>query len=208
MRYTHIALDVDGTIIDTRDTFTYSLARCILELRGEEISPADLVKYFGVTSMGTIEMIGFDDPEGALALWEKYYCEMYPEKNRMFEGMDDVIRRLHAAGVTLGIVTSRTRDEIDIDPNLALFGDVLQIKVSSDDTASPKPAAGPALEFARQAGVAVTQCLYIGDTMYDALCARNAGMAFGLADWDGLADAGIPAEYRFRRPVEIMDLFF
>lgn len=207
MRFTHIALDVDGTIIDTRDTFTYSLSKCIRDLRGEEISPADLVRYFGVTSMGTIEMLKFEDASMALELWEKYYCEMYAEKSRVFDGMDGVIRRLSAAGVTLGLVTSRNHEEIERDPNLARWSGIMQIKVSSEDTANPKPAADPALEFVRQAGVPASQCLYIGDTMYDALCARNAGVAFGLADWDGIAEEGIPADFHFRSPVEILDLF-
>ena len=129
-RYTHIALDVDGTIIDTRDTFTCSLSKCILEKKGEEIPPADLVKYFGVTSVGTIEMIGFADPEGALALWEKYYSEMYPGMSKVYEGMDAVLRRLSALGVTLGLVTSRNRYEIGRDANLALWGDILKIKIA------------------------------------------------------------------------------
>ena len=39
MRYTHIAFDIDGTLIDTQDTFTYSFAKTIGEIKGMDVLP-------------------------------------------------------------------------------------------------------------------------------------------------------------------------
>ena len=202
MRYTHIAFDIDGTLIDTQDTFTYSFARTILELKGEKVSPDDLVKYFGLPSMVGIEMVGFDDHEAALELWEKYYREMAAYKSRPYPGVHEAIEKIAAAGVKMGVITSRSRDEFEFDRNLNPWRPWLETVICADDTVRHKPEGEPAEAFASKAGVSVEQCLYVGDTPMDAQCAANAGMDFALACWNGVP-AGIPANYRFSSAREL-----
>ncbi|MCF0173559.1 MAG: HAD family hydrolase, partial [Bacteroidales bacterium] len=60
--------------------------------------------------------------------------------------------------------------------------------------------------FAEKLGVRPESCLYIGDSVYDALCAKNAGMDFALADWRGTAQPDIPAKYHLRRIEEIIEV--
>ena len=205
MRYSHIAFDIDGTLIDTQDTFTYSFAQTILELKGETVSPDDLVKYFGLPSMVGIEMVGFDDHEAALELWEKYYREMAATKSKPYPGVHEAIEKTVAAGVKIGVITSRSRDEFDYDCNLNLWRPWLDTVICADDTVLHKPDGEPAEAFALKAGVDVSRCLYVGDTPMDAQCAANAGMDFALACWNGVPE-GIPATYRFASAKELLEI--
>lgn len=204
MRYTHIAFDIDGTLIDTQDTFTYSFAKTILELKGEVVSPSDLVQYFGLPSMVGIEMVGFDNHEAALELWEKYYREMAPVKSVPYPGVHDAIEKLYTAGIRMGVITSRSRDEFEYDRNLDPWRPWLQTVICADDTLLHKPDGEPAEAFASKAGVDVSRCLYMGDTIMDARCAANAGMDFALAAWNGAPTEGIPADYRFSSAEEML----
>ena len=204
MRYTHIAFDIDGTLIDTQDTFTYSFARTILDLKGEVVPPADLVQYFGLPSMTGIEHVGFDDPDKALELWEKYYREMAEEKSKPYPGIHEAIERLVASGLKIGVITSRSRDEFEYDRNLNPWREHLSVVICADDTEKHKPDGEPAEAFAAAAGVARSQCLYVGDTPMDALCAANAGMDFALACWRGDAGDEIQAKYRFSSAEELL----
>ena len=205
MRYTHIAFDIDGTLIDTQDTFTYSFAKTILELKGETVSPDDLVQYFGLPSMVGIEMVGFDDHEAALELWEKYYREMAATKSKPYPGVHEAIEKIVAAGIKIGVITSRSRDEYEFDRNMDPWRPWLCTVICADDTVSHKPDGEPALAFAAAAGVPVDRCLYVGDTPMDAQCASNAGMDFALACWNGVP-AGVPATYRFASAEELLQI--
>ena len=203
MRYTHIAFDIDGTLIDTQDTFTYSFARTILELKGETVSPDDLVRYFGLPSMVGIEMVGFDNHAAALELWEKYYREMAATKSKPYPGVHDALEKVAAAGIKMGVITSRSRDEYEYDCNMDPWRPWMKTVICAEDTVKHKPDGEPAVRFAAAAGVDVRCCLYVGDTMMDSLCASNAGMDFVLADWRGAA-ADIPFKYRFTSAEELL----
>ena len=203
MKYKYIAFDIDGTLIDTRDTFTYSFARTILELKGETVSPDDLVRYFGLPSMTGIEQVGFPDPVAALELWEKFYREMAASKSKPYPGVHEALGRIVASGIRIGVITSRSRDEFEYDPNLHPWRGGLKTVVCADDTLNHKPDAEPALAFASRAGVPVSRCLYVGDTILDSQCAAAAGMDFALACWRGIS-AGIPCDYRFTNAGEML----
>ena len=204
MRYTHIAFDIDGTLIDTQDTFTYSFSKTILELKGEVVPPDDLVCYFGLPSSVGIDMVGFPDPVAALEVWEKYYREMASEKSVPYPGVHEAIEKIVSAGIKIGVITSRSRDEFEYDRNLNPWRPWLKTVICADDTVLHKPDGEPALAFAAKAGVDVSQCLYMGDTIMDSRCAANAGMDFALATWNGVPTEGIPSDYRFSSAEEML----
>lgn len=205
MRYPHIAFDLDGTLIDTQDTFTFSFARTIKEIKGETVAPAELVKYFGLPSMRGIELVGFPDHKAALELWEKYYREMAAYKSVPYPGVHKAIEAIVSAGVQIGVITSRSRDEFEFDRNLDPWRPWFDTVICADDTLQHKPDPEPARAFAAQAGADVSHCLYVGDTMADSSCALGAGMDFALACWGG--DAGeIPSNYRFTSAEELLKI--
>ncbi len=197
MRYLYIAFDVDGTLIDTQDTFTYSFARTIKDLKGEIVPVTELLQYFGLPSMEAVRRVGFDNCEAALELWERHYRRMAATLSHPFEGVGEAIERFAAAGVQMGVVTSRSREEYEADSNLDPLRHHFKVVVCADDTRLHKPDAAPALAFAAAAGVPECECLYVGDTLVDALCASGAGMDFALADWRDLRPADIPCRWRF-----------
>lgn len=203
MRYKSIAFDVDGTLIDTQDTFTYSFARTIKELKGQDVSPESLLQYFGLPSMEGVRRVGFDDCEAALQLWEKNYRRMAATLSRPFPGVGEALEHFAASGVTLGVVTSRSREEFDADRNLDPWRPLFKVVVCADDTTLHKPDPAPALAFAAAAGVPASECLYVGDTIMDSLCASGAGMDFALADWRDLQPADIPFQFRFTTAPEL-----
>jgi len=205
MRYTHIAFDIDGTLIDTQDTFTYSFARTIKVIKGEDVSPDDLVKYFGLPSSVGIDRVGFPDPVEALEIWEQYYREMALEKSRPYPGVFDAIRAISAAGIRMGIITSRSREEYEADRNMDLWRKYFDAVICATDTERHKPDPEPALALAAVFGVDAKNCIYMGDTLVDAKCATSAGMDFALADWCGNA-AGIPCKYRFTNAEELLKI--
>jgi phosphoglycolate phosphatase-like HAD superfamily hydrolase len=94
-----------------------------------------------------------------------------------FPGIEAALRRLDAAGRTLGIVTAGSRSEVE--PQLARVGidGMMAIRVYGDDTAAGKPDPQP-LELAleRAGGVAPCDAVYVGDALDDMRMAVSAGV--------------------------------
>ena len=58
--------------------------------------------------------------------------------------------------------------------------------------------------YLNTARIHAEDALYIGDTLYDCLCAQNAGVDFGFAAWGNAAVQEIPADYIFNMPEDVL----
>ena len=108
-------------------------------------------------------------------------------------------------GYKLGIVTSKTRNEYTADfaAPFALSG-YFSTVICVEDAPRPKPFPEPLLAYLNVSDINAGDAVYIGDTVYDSQCAKNAGLDFGLAAWGNAAAQGIPADYIFKSPVDVL----
>ena len=61
-------------------------------------------------------------------------------------------------------------------------------------------------ECLRRLGVSENEAIYIGDSIYDNQCARNAEVAFGLAEWGSHTSEGFDADHIFKTPSDILSI--
>lgn len=124
----------------------------------------------------------------------------------MFNGIENLLDMLRNKEITQGIVTSKTTQELkdDFEP----FGLMryLPYVVCADDTKKHKPHPEPLLKFLEISNAHASSSIYIGDTMYDFACAREAGVDFALALWGCKQHEHIPAKYKLNKPSDILDL--
>lgn len=199
-RYSHFIFDVDGTLLDTERTGLESLRITILELTGKNLSMEELLPYFGLPSSVAAREMGYPDPKVFGDLWETHFQELY-NLVKPFPGMEDTLRRIKAAGIRMGLCTSRSRFEFDSDPHLRKMLHLFDWSICFGDCAKPKPAPDPLLAYMEKASsdlgkkVNPEECLLIGDTTNDFFCARSAGCDFALADWKGRGMQGMQAQY-------------
>lgn len=204
MRYKLIAFDIDGTLLDTERAVLCSLRDVVRRIQGRELPLADLRFALGITSEDALRQLGFADLAAAQRLWDERTAA-YAGGVRLFPGIKPLLAALTAAGVGLGIVTSKTRAEYRAD--FAPFGveDCFSAVVCADDTARHKPCGDPLLCCLRRAGAAAEQALYVGDSIYDSQCARAAGVDFALAGW-GTQRTDIPARHCLQTPRALLEL--
>lgn len=67
-----------------------------------------------------------------------------------------------------------------------------------------KPFPEPLLAYLNVSDINAGDAVYIGDTVYDSQCAKNAGVDFRLAAWRNAAAQGIPANYLFKTPADVL----
>ena len=194
-KFSHIIFDIDGTLIDTEQTSMLSLQQTVRERLGKEIPYEELVKVFGFTSEEAVKLIGFKNPESDLQRWEELYLsKRYIAKP--YPGVDDLFIHLQKEGYNMGLVTSRNKLELQADKilegwcELGYFNSI----IGSSDTERAKPFPDPLFEYMKRHGATPEECIFIGDTIFDAKCAKSAGVTFALIEWRKPADPTLNQE--------------
>jgi HAD superfamily hydrolase (TIGR01549 family) len=110
---------------------------------------------------------------------DEIYPRMFRKEIKMIEGADEILKRIAARGMKIGLVTStpRTFLEDKLYPlKLAGIEDMFEVIITTDDTQKKKPAADPLIECGKRLGVNRDKIAYIGDTRIDMKAGRAAGM--------------------------------
>jgi len=180
-----IIFDIEGTLLDTEEVVYQSMFQTIKEIKGEEYSLEAFPFVLGQDFEESLAFFGVEDIESAMKRWLELYVSM-ADKIVLFDGIEELLKTLQKEGYTLGIITSRYKygyDEAIDGHNLQEYFDYY---VCADDTVNQKPDSEPMYHFLRLSGKKASECLYIGDTLYDEMCAYDANVAFAVADWGAL----------------------
>ncbi|MBQ5481914.1 MAG: HAD hydrolase-like protein, partial [Bacteroidales bacterium] len=117
-KYEDFVFDIDGTLLDTERTGVLSLIQTIRELTGREMPYEEAYGFFGIPSSKASSTLHYADEKHFAEVWETHFQElMYLVAP--FPGVEEILRDLRATGCRTGLVTSRSRTEIDYDPHLA-----------------------------------------------------------------------------------------
>ena len=103
-------------------------------------------------------------------------------------GMEDVLVRLHAAGRRLGIVTAKRRSTAELAFASVPLGHLFETLVGGDETERHKPDPQPLLLAAQRMGANPEQTAYVGDSPFDVLAAKAAGMFAIAVTWGRIHD--------------------
>jgi len=208
--YKHFIFDIDGTIIDTESTATTSLHQTILDLMGVDVPLPELRRYFSMPSNKVGGELGYHDPKAFHDYWDEQW-DVFKHVAGPFEGMPELVEKVHELGYSVGCVTSRSPFEIDYDEHLKPIMEHFDVVITSEDTSKHKPDPEPIRLWMKKLSektgepVLPSDCIYLGDTMADCLCAQNAGVHFALADWCDYGLQGMNPEYHFKSPKEFSE---
>lgn len=203
--YKHLVFDVDGTLINTKKIHFASLERALKNLLGEDARIPDLQFSFGIPGLRAMEILELPDPEAAHREWDRTYSE-YSRKMgiELFGGMREILEKLSKTNASLGIITSKSREEYEGDFEQQGLGDYFSCAVTASDTKKGKPYPDPMLEYLKRTGAKPEEVLFFGDSVYDMECAKAAGVDRALVLWGSLMPEGIEADYRLNKPEEIL----
>jgi HAD superfamily hydrolase (TIGR01549 family) len=203
--YETFIFDVDGTLIDTEVAVLGSLQKMLKLHFNLSISQQDLNFVLGIPGSVSLPRLGITDIELGNQLWNHYMSD-FKKTIHVFDGIQQLLCILKERSITTGVVTSKTYQEYQNDFVPFGLANDLNYIVCADDTELHKSHPDPLQKFLQISESMVESSIYIGDTVYDYECARDAGMDFGLALWGCKDPDRIPANYKFEHPEEIFSL--
>jgi len=203
--YKYLIFDIDGTILDTEKPILKSLQQALKE-EGKYYPLEELKFALGIPGKAALKKLGIADVDRIDAKWSEI-GRAYFHEITVYQGMETVLKKLSESHVKTGIVTSRTKQELmdDFEPfGLSPYFDCI---ISASDTERHKPHPEPLLACLSKLNAPCDEAVYIGDSIYDMQCAKNAGVAFGLAFWGAKTTEGLEsADFVLKEPKEIFNL--
>lgn len=182
--FTTVLFDLDGTLLDTNHLIVTSFQHTLKEKLGLELTAEEIYRYFGEPLVTTMERYA---PERALELTEFY--RTFNEANhdqllRQFDGVMEMLQRLKAAGIKLAVVTSKRVDLARRGLQVSQMESLFDAVVGLDETEKHKPNPEPALLALQRLGEEPgPHVLMVGDSRFDILCGRNAGLKSAAVGW-------------------------
>jgi phosphoglycolate phosphatase len=182
-----ILFDVDGTLVDSQDLIVAAHERAFANLGLERPARTRLLGLVGLSLPETFTaLVGPDGPIEALAEGYKLgFRELRGDPQRaepVFPGAEAALRALGALeGVRLGLATGKSRRGTDALLTRHGWADLFATVQNADDAPS-KPHPGMIERAMGETGVVPTDTVMIGDSSYDMIMARTAGVrALGVA---------------------------
>ena len=174
-----LIFDMDGTLIDT-DEVLYKTWKELFELyKSKDYKiERELIRTFSGPPIEDSIARAFPekDPHFILSEYRKRTAKYYDTDLKFFDNEKEVLNKLKKDGYILTIATSKNRPmtvkSLKVFGVYELFSDMI---TSSEDVAH-KPNPDSLLLLMDKFNVKNEETLMIGDTSFDALAARNAGV--------------------------------
>ncbi|VDG98068.1 Phosphorylated carbohydrates phosphatase TM_1254 [Lysinibacillus sphaericus] len=201
----NVIFDVDGTILDTEKSILKSLQE-VLRDEGENYVVNDLRFALGIPGKEALKKLNIKDIERVQSKWSKTVLE-YSQEVTVFQGVKEVIEMVSKKSSSMGIVTSKTKQELidEFNPfGLSHFFDCI---ISASDTKNHKPHPDPLLLCLKELNANIGSTVYVGDSIYDMQSAKSAGVKFALALWGSKTIEGFEsADYILKDPKDVLDV--
>lgn len=197
MSYTHLLVDLDGTLTDPKPGIVASFQYALHEL-GCPVPPADdLLWVIGPPLRVSFPQAGVpaDRVEGALEAYRLHYSAGAMFDAPVYAGIPEALTDLRGSGMTLILATSKPH--VMARPILKHFGlDVHFHAVHGAELDGRNDDKGDLLaHIMAEEGVDPTRAIMIGDRKFDILAARrhniaNIGVLWGYGGHAELKEAG------------------
>ncbi len=187
--------DLDGTLIDTIPLILASHQHATRTVLGAALPDELLLSGIGRPLLHQMRL--FDEAR-AQELFDTYRSWNHANTERMlrgFEGVDDLLLSLERATIRVGVVTSKSRDAVDLAFGIVPPPVTFDTVVTFDDTDRHKPEPDPILLALERMGTDPREAAYVGDAPWDVRAARAAGCAAVAVTWGAATEEILRAEH-------------
>jgi phosphoglycolate phosphatase-like HAD superfamily hydrolase len=207
--------DVDGTLVDSVDLHARAWQEALAHF-GFEIAYDAVRRQIG---KGGDQLLPVFVPQDVLerigdsieAYRGELFCRDYLPRVKPFPRVRDLFERIKRDDYRVALASSGKTDEVEHYKKLLGVDDLVDVQTSSDDAESSKPCPDIFEVALQRADVEPHRALVIGDTPYDAIAARRAGLRTAGVLCGGFPETDLRAEgcvQIYRDPADTLDRYY
>lgn len=173
----HICFDLDGTLVDSKDTILKSTKKALdsLNIRynfSDEVFSNMIGSHF-VDIFREFNIV-VPDFEKFISIYKTLYFG-YISDSKLYPGVETALRFIKNKNVKISLLTTKVQEQAEKiigHFNLQLYFDYI---MGRRDGLAHKPSAEPLLFICDELGVRSHETLIVGDTELDIRCGKDAG---------------------------------
>lgn len=184
-----IVWDVDGTLVDSRQTIFDSMQS---GFAAAGLPPLTYEAARQVVGLGLMEGVGVLLPEAGLEVWQRVaeaYKAAFGAKvaqpgylEPLYDGAPETLDRLRCEGWKIAMATGKSRRGVETIIRMHGWADLFDSTHCADDGPG-KPHPAMVLEAMRALGVGPERTIVVGDTAHDMRMAKAAGAYAQGVSW-------------------------
>jgi pyrophosphatase PpaX len=184
LRWDAVLFDLDGTLMDTNELIMQSFEHVFRVTGYPAWTREEMIPYMGTPLWDQLRVYtGQQEVDDLVEIYREYNLRHHDELIAPFPGMVELIRKLRAAGVRLGIVTTKSKVTAGLGLRMYEVFDDFEVLVAIEDVAHAKPHPEPIEKALQVIQVPKDRVVMVGDSPADLDCARNAGIASVAVKW-------------------------
>ncbi|MCX7923930.1 MAG: HAD-IA family hydrolase [Clostridia bacterium] len=207
--FKYILFDFDGTLIDTNELIILALHETSLKFLDKTLSSDELNSILGKHLEQQMKCLSELHYKEMILFYKDFYSKNKDTMIKEFPSINQMLKSIKELGCKTAIVSAKGRG--GIEHGLKLFGmeDYFDIIISAYDIENNKPHPEPAIKALSALNGSADAALLIGDSPYDILCGKNAGVKTALVDWtifpkDNLMS--LKPDYYIKTPDELVKI--
>lgn len=212
-KYNAVLFDLDGTLSESAKGIRYSLEKTVAQMNKPQIDFSDYTKYVGPPLLNTFRgMCGFTEEESvkAVSIYQHYYSTKGMYQNKLYSGIDVVLKTLKENNVKLSVCSSKY--ELFAE-NICEYLNIKQYFTAVCGSAKDgsRKEKNQLIPYACEKLVAKLDksTVLIGDTKFDAIGAKETkidfiGANYGYGTELSMTEAG--AKIFVEKPLELLNI--
>ncbi|MBE6754002.1 MAG: HAD family hydrolase [Ruminococcaceae bacterium] len=184
--YKYYLFDMDGTLIDSIqfivDAFQLTFEQILGRREADEVS---IRQNIGLPLADFLRIYSPDRVDELLPAYLSNYDVLYEQRGiAMFDGIREMLLALRERGAKMAVVTSKRLEPIEQLITAHRLEGLFDTLICREDCVKGKPDPEPAhIAMQRLGAENKSEVLFIGDSIHDLHCAKNAGIDAAICGW-------------------------
>lgn len=193
-KYRAVVFDLDGTVVDSVELIVASMQYAIQTVLGREMSREESIAQVGRPLREQMVILSPEHADELVRVYREWNHREHDKMLKLYDGIVNLLYALDEAGVTLGLVTSKSRYTTQMAFDLTGIESYFEQSICADESPRNKPLPDPILLCLERMGVAPQEAAYVGDSPADIQAGKAAGADAIAVTWGVFSEDALLAE--------------